>query len=161
VDKAVKAFMELAPEAREGFSEQQYKEIQIQEKILEDYLESNITVLEDTLTLAKDGRQYETVVGPIDLLAIEKSGGFVVVELKKGRAADKVFGQLCRYMGYIKREVANGAPVRGIIVGKEIDQKLEYAVEAVPEGLVSLKAFDLKLAMQDRGLAKRISGKTA
>src|SRR5581483_5677808 len=37
VDKAVKAFMQLAPEAREGFSEEQYKQIQIQEKVLEDY----------------------------------------------------------------------------------------------------------------------------
>jgi hypothetical protein len=159
VDKAVEAFMLLAPEAREGFSEEEYKQIQVQEKVLEDYLESNITILDTTLKLVKDGRQYETVVGPIDLLAIEESGGYVVVELKKGRAADKVFGQLCRYMGYIKREVANGAPVRGIIVGKEIDQKLQYAVEAVPKGLVSLKAFDFKLAMQDRGLSKKAASK--
>jgi RecB family endonuclease NucS len=155
VDKAVKAFMMLPAEAREGFTEEEYRRIQIQEKNLEDMLEGNITLLGDTLMLVKDGRQYETLVGPIDLLASEKGGGYVVIELKKGRTADKVFGQLCRYMGFIKREVANGAPVRGIIVGKEIDQKLLYAVEAVPEGLVTLKAFDFRLAIQDRGLGKK------
>lgn len=155
VDKAVEAFMELSPEAREGFTEQEYRQIQVQEKQLEDILETNIALLDGALTLVKNGRQYETVVGPIDLLANEKDGGYVVVELKKGRAADKVFGQLCRYMGFIKREVANGAPVRGIIVGKEIDQKLEYAVEAVPEGLVTLKAFDIRVAMTDRGLRRK------
>lgn len=155
VDKAVEAFMMLPAEAREGFTEENYREIQIQEKNLEDMLERNITLLGDTLVLVKNGRQYETLVGPIDLLAREKKGGYVVIELKKGRTADKVFGQLCRYMGFIKREIANGAPVRGIIVAREIDQKLLYAVEAVPEGLVTLKAFDFRLAIQDRGLGKK------
>jgi hypothetical protein len=58
-------------------------------------------------------------------------------------------------MGFIKREVANGVPVRGIIVGREIDKKLLYAVEAVPEGLVTLKAFDFRLAIQNRGLTRK------
>jgi RecB family endonuclease NucS len=155
VEKAVEAFMMLPTEAREGFTEEEYRSIQIQEKNLEDMLEGDVKLLGDTLTLVKHGRQYETLVGPIDLLASEKGGGYVVIELKKGRAADKVFGQLCRYMGFIKREVANGVPVRGIIVGREIDKKLLYAVEAVPEGLVTLKAFDFRLAIQNRGLTRK------
>jgi hypothetical protein len=43
--------------------------------------------------------------------------------------------------------------VRGIIVGRDIDKKLLYAVEAVPKGLVTLKAFDIRLAVEDRSLA--------
>jgi RecB family endonuclease NucS len=142
----------LPAEAREGFTEEQYRELQIQEKHLEDMLEHNIGRLGGGLTLVQSGRQYETLVGPIDLLAVDQEG-YVVIELKKGRTADKVFGQLCRYMGYVKREVAEGKPVRGIIVGRDIDKKLLYAVEAVPKGLVTLKAFDIRLAVEDRSLA--------
>jgi hypothetical protein len=115
VEKAVEAFQMLPAEAREGFTEEQYREVQIQEKHLEDMLEHNIGRLGGGLTLVQSGRQYETLVGPIDLLAVDQEG-YVVIELKKGRTADKVFGQLCRYMGYVKREVAEGKPVRGIIV---------------------------------------------
>jgi RecB family endonuclease NucS len=152
VEKAVAAFQMLPAEAREGFTEEQYREVQIQEKHLEDMLEHNISRLGDGLSLVKRGRQYETLVGPIDLLAVDQDG-YVVVELKKGRTADKVFGQLCRYMGFVKREVAEGKPVRGIIVGRDIDKKLLYAIEAVPKGLVMLKAFDIRLAVEDRSLA--------
>ncbi|MEB3088287.1 endonuclease NucS domain-containing protein, partial [Parvimonas sp. D4] len=71
------------------------------------------------------GRQYETTVGPIDILARDKkSKGYVVIELKKGRAADKVFGQLSRYMGWVKKNLAGNAPVAGMIVGTTIDDKL-------------------------------------
>ncbi len=152
IDKAVQAFQMLSVEAREGFTEEEYREVQIQEKHLEDMLEHNITRLGNGLTLVDKGRQYETLVGPIDLLAADQDG-YVVIELKKGRTADKVFGQLCRYMGFVKREIAGGKPVRGIIVGRDIDKKLLYAVEAVPKGLVTLKAFDIRLAVEDRSLA--------
>src|SRR3546814_11462048 len=65
------------------------------------------------------GRQYETTVGPIDILARDKkTGGYVVIELKKGRAADKVYGQISRYMGWVKKNIAGVAPVAGMIVGR-------------------------------------------
>ncbi len=69
----------------------------------------------------------------------------MVIELKKGRAADKVFGQVCRYIGCIKEDHAeDGEEVRGFIVGRELDEKLKYAAKAVPVGLVALQVFDFK-----------------
>ena len=54
----------------------------------------------------------------------------MVIELKKGRAADKVFGQLSRYMGWVKKNLAKDAEVSGMIVGSNIDDKLVAARHA-------------------------------
>jgi restriction system protein len=53
------------------------------------------------------GQQYATDAGPIDILAISKDRKrLLVVELKRGRVSDVVVGQVLRYMGYIKEEIA-------------------------------------------------------
>jgi restriction system protein len=46
---------------------------------------------------------------------------YLVIELKKGRSSDVVVGQILRYMGFIKNELAvNGESVRGIIIDKRV-----------------------------------------
>ena len=53
------------------------------------------------------GQQFQTDTGPLDLLAISKDQKeLLVIELKKGRASDAVVGQIQRYMGFIKDEIA-------------------------------------------------------
>jgi len=98
------------------------------------------------------GRQYSTKVGPIDLYAKAKNGDLVVLELKKGRAADKVFGQICRYMGCIKSEQPNGgAKVRGYIVGREIDEKLRYAAKVLSDDIIGLQTFEFRIDRDTKG----------
>ena len=119
-------------------------EAQFKEKILEDHLEKNIEQLESGLTLV--GRQYSTVTGPIDLLCKDKDGDFVVVELKKDRLSDKVVGQILRYMGFVGENLIehDDQKVRGIIVGRSFDKKLEMAVQAlkVSKMDIQVKTFD-------------------
>lgn len=119
-------------------------EAQFKEKILEDHLEKNIEQLESGLTLI--GRQYSTVTGPIDLLCRDVNGNFVVVELKKDRVSDKVVGQILRYIGFVSANMIEDRKqkVRGIIVGRSVDKKLEMAVEALKAGNVDIqvKTFD-------------------
>src|SRR3546814_6395278 len=84
-----------------------FKQMMLSEKTLEDSIEANFPGFANFVqrSLQFIGRQYETTVGPIDILARDtKTGGYVVIELKKGRAADKVFGQLSRYMGWRSEE---------------------------------------------------------
>jgi restriction system protein len=80
------------------------------------------------------GKQYETDAGRIDILAVSKDRKrLLVIELKRGRMSDVVVGQLLRYMGYVKEELAEPEQtVEGVVIGLEDDQKLRWAIAPVP-----------------------------
>lgn len=76
------------------------------------------------------GQQYPSDTGPIDILAVSKDKKkLLVVELKKGRASDSVVGQIQRYMGYVKDELAEpDQTVAGVIIALEDDIRLRRAL---------------------------------
>src|SRR2546428_399901 len=80
----------------------------------------------------RDGIEFPTAVGPIDILAVDNSGAFFVFELKRARSPDSAIGQLTRYMGWVRQTIAKDRDVSGIIVAKEISDGLRYAVSVVP-----------------------------
>ena len=96
---------------------------------LEDWLEYHLDRLEPGLIFLD--RQYETIdAGRLDLLAKDAQGDYVVVELKRDMANDKALGQLLRYMGWVRMNLAVGNEVRGYVVGDEIDEGMVYATLA-------------------------------
>lgn len=143
VENAVRVFKELPESIRGGKSVEEFEEEQFLEKHLETWLQHHLDQVEIGLKLV--GRQHPTKVGPIDLLAQAQNGDLVVLELKKGRAADKVFGQICRYMGCIIAEQPqeSTSKVRGYIVGREIDEKLRYAAKVLERDRIGLQVFTL------------------
>lgn len=127
-----------------------FRQMMISEKTLEDSIEADFDEFGRQIgrSLKIVGRQYSTTVGPIDLLAQDrKSGEFVVIELKKGRSADKVFGQLSRYMGWVRKNLATGQNVVGVIVGSGIDDKLRAARDA-HDTEVLLVEYDSRVAVR-------------
>lgn len=127
-----------------------FKRMLISEKTLEDNIEKNFDELGKRIgrTLELVGRQYPTTVGPIDLLGRDKkTGQYVVIELKRGRSADKVFGQLSRYMGWVKKNLAGGCEVAGAIVAARIDDKLRSARDAHGTK-VDLVEFESRMSMK-------------
>lgn len=66
----------------------------------------------------------------LDILALSKDKKiFLVVELKKGRVSDNVVGQIQRYMGYVKQDLAEkNQEVKGVIIGFEDDVKIQRAL---------------------------------
>lgn len=106
------------------------------EKHLEDFLVTNWdqTELSKKYDIFEEGefsgQQYVTDTGPIDILAISKDKKeLLVIELKKGRASDNVVGQVQRYMGYIKEEIATSEQeVKGVIIAFDDDQKIKRAL---------------------------------
>jgi restriction system protein len=111
------------------------------EKHLEDFLVRNwaqtelareFSIYEENGELV--GQQYPTDVGPIDILAISRDKKrLLVLELKRGRASDVVVGQILRYMGYVKEQIAEAdQTVEGAIIALEDDQKLRLALSMVP-----------------------------
>jgi restriction system protein len=111
------------------------------EKHLEDFLVKNWAQTElgkDYDIFAEDGelvgQQYPTDTGPMDVLAIKKDKSeLLVVELKRGRASDVVVGQVLRYMGFVKEELAEpGQAVRGVIIALEDDVRIRRALVMTP-----------------------------
>jgi restriction system protein len=111
------------------------------EKHLEDFLVANWaqTELSKQFDIYEEdgervGQQYQTGAGVIDILAISKDKKrLLVVELKRGRASDKVVGQILRYMGYIKEQIAeSNQTVEGAIIALEDDQTMRWAISNVP-----------------------------
>lgn len=78
----------------------------------------------------KTGQQYPSDTGPIDILAVSKDKKeILVVELKKGRVSDVVVGQVQRYMGYVKEELAEkDQTVRGVIIAFEDDLRIRRSL---------------------------------
>lgn len=76
------------------------------------------------------GQQYPSDTGPIDILAISKDKKeLLVVELKKGRVSDNVVGQVQRYMGYVKDELAeDNQVVKGVIIALDDDLRIRRAL---------------------------------
>lgn len=124
------------------------------ESHLRDYLARNLTNNADFGTPmsvysspdGRDGVEFQTDVGPIDILAKTPEGDFHVFELKLGRGADVALGQLLRYMGWVSQHLANGKKVFGVILAAEISEKLKYAGTQVPN--VRLMEYDLRFAVR-------------
>jgi restriction system protein len=70
--------------------------------------------------------------GRLDILAKSKDGReYLIIELKLGKASDRVVGQLQSYMGYFLTSgyCSNGETVRGVIIGASEDPKIRHALK--------------------------------
>jgi Endonuclease NucS C-terminal domain len=97
----------------------------------------------------RDGKEYPTGVGPIDILAVDNAGTFFVFELKLDRGPDRALGQLARYMGWAKIHLAGEHDVRGVVVARVIDEKLRYAACVIPN--VILLQYEVEFRLNDVG----------
>ena len=118
---------------------------------LRDYLARNLDVIETGLQLFVDengtaGVEYITDIGRIDLLAVDKKEGLLVIELKVARGPDEVCGQIMRYVGWVKRHLANGKPVRGLIIARHISERIRYALADVPN--VTAREYELNITLK-------------
>ena len=100
----------------------------------------------------REGIEYPTDVGVIDILAVDEADNFVVFELKLSRGADKAIGQISRYMGWVKLNLAKNKGVKGVIVAKNVDEKIKYAASIIPE--ISLFEYELNFKIQEVNIDK-------
>tara|TARA_B100001105_G_scaffold64845_2_gene50755 strand:+ start:298 stop:1089 length:792 start_codon:yes stop_codon:yes gene_type:complete len=108
------------------------------EKDLQRYLAENLECIEPGLKLYEDddlrGIEFEAGGRRIDILAVDKLGAFVVLELKVSRGYDRVVGQLLRYMNWVRKELAeSGQRVRGIIVCRSMSPDLRLACASIKD----------------------------
>ena len=128
------------------------------ESILEDFLVSNWKYTEFAKNyniVSSDGKlvgkQFPVDTGWIDILAVSKDESeYLVIELKRGRASDRVVGQVLRYMGFIQREYCqDGKSVRGAIVANDDDLGIRNALSMVSGVDFYKYSVDFKLLKQD------------
>lgn len=135
------------PRPTDGPDDREFAE----EKHLRDYLAVNPHLIEEGLQLYADeegqnGVEYPIPVGRIDLLAVDKDGGLVVVELKLSKGPDAAAGQMMRYRGWVKKHLANGKPVRCYVIARHITDRLRYAFHDVSG--VHLKEYELSFRLK-------------
>jgi hypothetical protein len=136
---------EIECEGSEGSSEFAY------EHDLRDYLARNLHLLEPGLRLYNEdsitGIEFPAGGRFIDILAMDQSDQYVVIELKVSRGYDRVIGQLLRYVSWIKQHHAEpGQGARGIIVAKDISKDLLLACSELPA--VKLYEYTLSVSVK-------------
>jgi len=120
------------------------------ERDLKFYLSKNLPIIENGLSLYQDedeeiqGIEYPVGGRFIDLLAVDKNNDLVVIELKVSKGYDRVIGQLLRYIGWIKENLAEkNQKVRGIIIARNISEDLIIACKQLPD--VELFEYELSI----------------
>ena len=99
------------------------------------------------MTNDQDGRQFPAGTWSIDFLAVDKSTkDLVVIELKRGKTSDATVGQIQTYINWVKENVAEASQnVRGIIIAKEVDDRLKYAVKNL--GYIEVRAYKVNFQL--------------
>jgi hypothetical protein len=120
---------------------------------LRNYLAKNLSLIEPGLSLYEDeedgirGIQFPVGGRFIDILAVSSKGDLVVIELKVSRGHERVVGQLARYLGWVRKNLADaGQKVRGVIVARQISQDLELACSELPH--VRLFEYQLSVSLE-------------
>jgi endonuclease len=120
------------------------------ERDLQNYLVKNLNVIERGLRLYEEegitGVEYDVGGRRIDILAVDKDGRYVVIELKVSRGYDRVVGQLLRYMSWVEKNMESTKPARGIIVANEITDDLKLATSRIAD--VQLIEYEISFKLR-------------
>lgn len=124
----------------------------LEERHLRTYIAKNLNMIEEGLQLyvdvfGNDGVEYPSDFGPIDILAIDKQGIFVVIEIKTDHFADASSGQILKYRNWVRRHLASGKKVRSYLIGSEIPEHVRYSLADCED--IYLKEYDLSIKLKD------------
>ncbi|HEY3239524.1 MAG TPA: endonuclease NucS [Acidimicrobiia bacterium] len=93
---------------------------------LQELLAANPDEVEPGLVLVR--REHATPIGPVDLLCRDRSGGWVVIEVKRRGEVDGV-EQLGRYLEFLTVD-ARLSPLRGVLAAQKVAPQARTLAEA-------------------------------
>jgi len=120
---------------------------------LRNNLANNLASIEPGLRLYRDedgefdGLEFPVGGRRIDILAVDKNGDYVVIELKVSRGHERTIGQLARYMGWIKKNLAGEKKTRGMIVASKVTEDLKLAASVISH--VALVEYQMSLSFKE------------
>jgi len=97
---------------------------------IEKEIQKNLDI--SKLGLYKPQYEYKTNVGYIDILAQDKNGFYVVIEIKVGKAGDSAIGQILGYMEAINAK-------RGIILANDFNKRVKLIAKKLNISLIPYK----------------------
>lgn len=133
--------------------------IEKQNFYLEKYLENFLFTNWESMELGKKyeiivengepvSLQYRTDIGIIDLLVKDKSSGdYLVIELKRAQTSDDTIGQVTRYMGWVKKNLAGNKGVHGLIIAESFDEKIKYSLTMVKD--IELMSYHIQFKLSN------------
>ncbi len=116
------------------------------ERDIEDHLINNLSAIEPGLELVS--RQFSTDIGRIDILARDKQGSRVVIELKVGEAKDSSLGQIARYLGWFSK--LDSKQPRGILIASGFPEGVRYGAAALSN--LQLLKYSVHFSFEESGL---------
>ena len=121
------------------------------EKDLQNFLAKNLHQIELGLKLYEEedisGIEFPAGNRFIDILALDNTNTYVVIELKVSRGYDRVVGQILRYIAWIRKNHADESQlVRGIIIAREISEDLRLACSEIPN--IDLYEYELSVSLK-------------
>lgn len=124
----------------------------LEENLLRTYLAKNLELIEDGLQLyvdafGNDGVEYPTDFGAIDILAVDKQGKFIVIEINTDRFTDVSSGKILKYRNWVRRHLASGKKVCGYLIGSEIPEHIRYSLADCEE--IYLREYDLSIKLKN------------
>ena len=125
------------------------------ESDLRDFLSKNLGLIESGLELHEEegvrGVEFPAGGRYVDILAKDKAGDFVVIELKVSRGYDRVVGQLLGYVSWVIENLAEeGQSVRGFIIARNISDDLLLACRHIS----GVELFEYELSVLIKPVSK-------
>ena len=131
----------------------------IPERELESYIVQNFSSLFPNFSIYNDesvsdrltGVQLNTKkAGIIDILALDGGNNFVILELKKAKAPDRVVAQVDRYIEWVERHLAQPTQdVRAVVIAQTFDNRLLYTLARRER--ISAMSFDWEIGLSLKG----------
>lgn len=107
---------------------------------IRDLLIAHPELIEEGLSILTDddgveiGARFKTSVGKIDLLARDRSSGWVVIMVAEPGQGKELVGEMLQLIGWVRKHLSSkGQEVRGIVLVDSVPEDLGYAAAAVSD----------------------------